>query len=308
MEPFKWPEPYDHTDQATWDATHGILKYIYNRDVVENHFLLPSDFFMKLFSHAVSGTAKSIITGQFQSMMARGQTWDGLGLLKEMDDAYRDKNAEQTAAALLHACRQFRDEALSSFLPRYQHLLARSSASAGDEKQKLYQLANSLNQVTQNYLIGRNLPEEYIEFIKYLSVIGSQIERVGTLKTRIYLTGQTGYFDDGTRGIAGGKLLGGGSMMNQYRPTTGVSNNKDADGDTRMTGVNRIHARWVSRIELDKRKSEGACLRCGKLGHLIGKCNYLPPKRPETGMNTSKFNEQDECISEMDYKNDQLKE
>lgn len=45
---------------------------------------------MNLFSHAVSGTAKLMITGRFQEMMANGRANDGLGLLKAMDDTFRD--------------------------------------------------------------------------------------------------------------------------------------------------------------------------------------------------------------------------
>lgn len=200
-----------------------------------------------------------------------------------MDDAFRDKNAEQSAAALLHACRQFKDEALSSFLPRFQQLLARSPSSTADDKQKLYQLINSLNQATQNYLIGRDHPDSFLGFIKYLSIVGSQIERVGLIKTKVYLAGQVGVFDDGTRGIAGGKLLGGNPSTLPPRPPLSSSSNKDSDGDTRMTGVNRVRAKWVSQIELDRRKAEGVCIRCGKKGHMISKCRFLPAQRPETG-------------------------
>lgn len=44
MEPFKWPEPYNHTDPSKWNSTYGLLKYIHQRDVVEHRFLEPSDF------------------------------------------------------------------------------------------------------------------------------------------------------------------------------------------------------------------------------------------------------------------------
>lgn len=292
MEPFKWPEPYDHTDQTKWNATHGLLQYIYKRDVLEGGFLQPSDFFMHLFSHAVTGNAKAIITGQFEDMMRQGRTWDGLGLLQEMDDAFRDKNAEQSAAALLHACKQFKDEALASYLPRFQQLLARSPTSSADDKQKLYQLTNSLNQITQDYLVGRDLPNRYLDLVKFLSFVGSQIERVGRVKTRVYSIGQIGTFDDGTKGIAGGKLLGAGNTVTPYRPSLSIDNSKDADGDTLMTGVNRIRAKWVTKKEIDRRIANGLCIRCGKKGHLINKCHYLSAKRPETGISTAKIEEE----------------
>lgn len=36
-------------------------------------------------------------------MMSNGQISDALGLLKTMDDTFRDRNMDQNASALLHA-------------------------------------------------------------------------------------------------------------------------------------------------------------------------------------------------------------
>lgn len=283
IKPIKWPEVYTHTDQNEWPTTHGILLHIYERDVVQRKIIEPSDFTMRLFNRAVSGTAKSMITGQFQTMMAQGKSGEALQLLKAMDDTFRDRNAEQKSAALFYACRQFRDESLSSFLPRFQQLLSRSPMSLGEDVQKVYQLHNSLNQVTRNYLVGRAPPNVFRELVEFLSALGSQIEEVGLIKTKFYSIGQKGTFDDGTRGIAGGKLLGANVMTNPHLSTP-HQNSKDAEGDTIMTGVNRTRATWVSKTELQQRRIGGLCLRCGKKGHRIDNCRYLPAIPPETSM------------------------
>lgn len=59
-------------------------------------------------------------------MLTNGHTNNRLGLLEAMDDTFRDRNDEQTSAALLHAYQQFKGENLSSFSPRFQHILTRS--------------------------------------------------------------------------------------------------------------------------------------------------------------------------------------
>ncbi|KAI0990865.1 hypothetical protein K3495_g17322 [Podosphaera aphanis] len=59
---------------------------------------------------------------------------------------------------------------------------------------------------------------------------------------------------------------------------------KDADGDTRMTGVNKTRDKWVSPKELDRRRSIGACVRCGNRGHKSPNCQQLPPQRPQTAV------------------------
>lgn len=297
--PLKWPEAYDHKDRSKWATTHGILRYIYRRDVEERHMLEPSDFFMQLYSHAVTGTAQDMITGQFQDMLANDLIWDALGLLQAMDDTYRDRNEEQSAAMLFHACRQFRDESLSSYLPRFQQLLTRSPSSTVDNKNKMYQLRNSLNKMTRNHMIGRSQQKTFRELVQDLSLLGSEIEDVGIERTKQYLLGQAGYFDDGTRGIAGGRLLGGSSQGTPYHPPANENiNSKDHDGDTRMTGVNKVRAKWVSRTELSQRRADGACLRCGRKGHMISNCHLLPAKRPETTVQSVSIDGDSTCVKE----------
>ncbi|KAI0990974.1 hypothetical protein K3495_g17213 [Podosphaera aphanis] len=119
-------------------------------------------------------------------------------------------------------------------------------------------------------------------FIEFLYTLGGQIEKVGLLKTRSYADGETGIFDDGTRGVAGGKLLGRHQGAPNFQAPPVVNNEKDADGDIKMTGINRIRAKWVSPKEIERRKAEGLCLRCGNSGHRIARCRFLPPERPGT--------------------------
>jgi hypothetical protein len=69
----------------------------------------------------------------------------------------------------------------------------------------------------------------------------------------------------------------------------------DAEGDVKMTGVNRLRsnaqphgkgsadkprARWASEEVMTKRKEESLCLRCGNGSHLIKNCPLLPAIRP----------------------------
>ncbi|POS82923.1 hypothetical protein EPUL_004256 [Erysiphe pulchra] len=267
-------------DTSEWTTTYGILYYIHQRDVVERKIYQPADFFMDLFSQTVTGPAKIMITGAFQSMMSNGQISDALGLLKIMDNTFRDRNADQNASALLHACKQFRDGALASFLPRFQQLLSRSVISAAEDKHKMYELENALNQTTRNHLVGHIMPDTYIGFIEKLLVVGSQIDGVGLVKTSSYALGQTGTFDDGTRGIAGGKLLGGSWKSNQSgaasTPTLSCQTNqnaivetRDADGDIKMTGVNKDRVGVVKRLAPEQSRGQesksGVCMAMTEL-------------------------------------------
>ncbi|KAI1000267.1 hypothetical protein K3495_g7931 [Podosphaera aphanis] len=175
-------------------------------------------------------------------------------------------------------------------------MLSRSAKSTAGDSHKIQDLHNALNQVSRNHLIDHALPNLYLEFKEKLSVVGSQIEAVGMVKTRAYAFGQLGVFDDGTSGISGGKLLGGGSkafvlllsfvLSNNYQNPNVKFEPKDADGDIRMTGINKIRAKWVSKKEIDRRRLAGFFVRCGEPGHRIPTCPQLPPLRPEATVNS----------------------
>lgn len=192
--------------------------------------------------------------------------------------------------------------------------------STAEDRHKIYELEGALNQTSKNHLIGRDLPSTFHGFIEKLSSIGSQIDAVGLVKTRSYELGQIGIFDDGTKGIAGGKLIGGSikssfstqnfkSSPSSYSVSDTPTETKDADGDTRMTGINKVRAKWVSRKELERRRATGACVRCGNTGHRISNCTLLPARRPETGMkpvSTIEDNGTEEFLNETDL--EELKE
>ena len=79
---------------------------------------------------------------------------------------------------------------------------------------------------------------------------------------------------------------------------------QDEGEDTVMTGMNPLdkkkpkgqgqsrssHARaaWASPEEMQKRRDDGSCLRCGKQGHRIMTCKLRPAKRPSTQVHSMK--------------------
>lgn len=49
---------------------------------------------MQLFSHAVTEIAKEMTLGQFEEMMKEGNTMDALRLYSNVDNMYRNRNAD----------------------------------------------------------------------------------------------------------------------------------------------------------------------------------------------------------------------
>jgi zinc knuckle protein len=49
---------------------------------------------------------------------------------------------------------------------------------------------------------------------------------------------------------------------------------------TVASATNQRRAKLVSKQEMEKRKQQNRCFRCGGSGHRINQCPYLPPKSP----------------------------
>lgn len=66
---------------------------------------------------------------------------------------------------------------------------------------------------------------------------------------------------------------------------------KDFDGETRMTGINKVRAKLVSKNELDLDRAVGVCVRYRKTNHRIARCPQIPVKRPEMDVKPTSFTE-----------------
>jgi len=65
-------------------------------------------------------------------------------------------------------------------------------------------------------------------------------------------------------------------------PQTATSNDFSSDAmDWEPSRTQALRAKWVSQKEIDRRRDDGSCLRCGKKGHLINSCSFKPALNPE---------------------------
>jgi len=89
-------------------------------------------------------------------------------------------------------------------------------------------------------------------------------------------------------------------------PQTATSSDFSSDAmDWEPSRTQALRAKWVSQKEIDRRRDDGSCLRCGKKGHLINSCPLKPALNPErkparATKATSRLKERD---AEMDLDN-----
>jgi hypothetical protein len=106
------------------------------------------------------------------------------------------------------------------------------------------------------------------------------------------------------------------------RPGPNADAEKDAEGDTLMTGINTTHtapargganqgrggkqqrkggkrgadaprAKWVSDEVRAARQQAGVCIRCGRQGHFVATCPFAPAKRPAPQVDINKLEAED---------------
>jgi hypothetical protein len=65
----------------------------------------------------------------------------------------------------------------------------------------------------------------------------------------------------------------GASASMDWEPTRAAAVTPQGDQKKRR-------AKWVSQGEMDKRRQEGRCFRCGASGHQVNGCEFSPPRRP----------------------------
>ena len=69
-----------------------------------------------------------------------------------------------------------------------------------------------------------------------------------------------------------------------HRATTTQAEGESMDWQPTVGSVRR--AKWVSKEEMEDRRKNGNCLRCGSNEHHVKRCPYLPARRPG-GANTT---------------------
>ena len=73
-----------------------------------------------------------------------------------------------------------------------------------------------------------------------------------------------------------------GNKKRGATPQNATSSDFSSDSmDWEPSRTQALRAKWVSLKEIDRRRDDGSCLRCGKKGHLINSCPLKPALNPE---------------------------
>jgi hypothetical protein len=188
---------------------------------------------------------------------------------------YGDPNSQQRAMSRLETMRQKDKESFAAFLPKFEKELSDSGGATWDNLVRINSLKRAINPTLRAHLVGQlNLPTTYSEYVNALQNLGANLD-----EHRLY----------------------GGRNQHQNPPQPQQSNHgeskhaaagapspdpMDWEGTKLNAAGSDRRAKWASAEELQRRKDERACLRCGSDGHFIGQCKLKPAIPPTKASRT----------------------
>jgi hypothetical protein len=217
-------------------------------------------------------------------MQQRKDTASPHELLAYLERIYGNPNIQAQAARRLHVLRQKSDQPFSKFLPQLEREFADAGALEWADEPKRQIVLNSLNETMTDALRYRGVPKTFQGLIDQLHEISTDYDTLDAPRSRAKKTWKSQkreeYYDpmDWTPSSSTVKA-------NRFARDSPPSRSKDQ----RLTSK---RAKWVEPEELDRRREEGLCIRCGRPGCRIATCPLKPAKRPEETrrhLNTNKL-------------------
>lgn len=236
----------------------------------------------------LEGAARTNIT-TFYEMELRREEPNPQALIDRLDILYGERNRKEKAIQALHTIRQKEDESFMAFYPRFEKEIANAEAEAWEDSSKISYLRNALHPKLKAHLIGCSMSEmkTYVAFATKCEEISNQMELFGEWKGPIR---SRSHWRDGPdqHQLEPQNTVPREDMM-EWEPTPTIQvrtarTERNVNGypskrleDQALLGK---RAKWVDKSEIDSRRVQGRCLRCGRDGCRIQRCPLaaaLPP-------------------------------
>lgn len=192
-------------------------------------------------------------------------------LFEHLDFNYMDKELQRKAMYNLNALKQG-NKTINELLATFDRYLMEAGQQNQPDSMKIFWLENTLNDDIFNRLVNAPSCNTFTEYCIQLQGIYDRHQ-----KHQQRTAGQR-------------RLPKQRATTTMFPPSTTAPAATPTQGDpmdwepTISHARNPQHkrARWVSSKEIEQRKQDGRCFRCGSAGHRIGQCPFLPAQRPAT--------------------------
>lgn len=191
-----------------------------------------------------------------------------------MDQAFNDADLQQKALVRVNTMRQGRRD-FEEFLADFDSALIDAGGLLWDNTQKKALLDTAVNQTLLEGTVGTEQPATYEEYCNQLRRINHQQRRIARLAYRGRNTPSILPYTEKGTSPAGLDAMDWESTAAQVAALQGQLDALRTKGSQRPRRATRI-----SDAELQRRRTEKRCFRCGSEKHIARECSMLPPRRP----------------------------
>lgn len=192
-------------------------------------------------------------------------------LFEHLDFNYMDKELQRKAMYNLSALKQG-SRTINELLATFDRYLMEAGQQNQPDNMKIFWLENTLNNDIFNRLVNAPTCNTFSEYCVQLQSVYDRHQKYQqrTAEHR-RLPNQRASTPTFPLPTASPTVVPAQGDPMDWEPTV-----------SRARNPQRKRARWVSREEIERRKQDGCCFRCGSAGHRIGQCPFLPAQRPTT--------------------------
>jgi len=262
------PEPYDHTKPELFPQFESKLqsKLIIDAAAIGGPYEQLWYAFGRLKDYAAARIHPWMeIYGKDRHGVSEG-TLDMF--FEEMRFAFKDPQLQQKALARLNTLRQGKRD-FREFLGEFEQLLLEAGGHGWDNNVKRGFLDAAINQDMRKALISVERKTELTAYCRQLQEVAIRIEEFNRIEnTRVSRRARPAI--PPTRPPA-------------FTPQKAMSPGPDPmDWASAGADINAVkpRAKLVPAGEVEARRREGRCLRCGASGHFISRCPYRAPVKP----------------------------
>jgi hypothetical protein len=248
----------------------------------------------------LEGAAKTNVT-TFYEMQLKQDSPNPCQLLERLELLYGERNRKQKAIQNLHSIRQRDDETFISFYPRFEKEIANADAEGWDDDAKMSYLRNALNSKMRDNLVGCSGSETntYNRFAQKCVDVSNDMELYGQWTKKrgagnSYTAGHTHVLTPMTTPDVNVAAHINHEDMMEWEPTQPTTTQVNAlslrgKGNTNGYPSKRPEdrellgkrAKWVNQGEIDARRQDRRCLRCGRNNCRIATCPLAAAVRPK---------------------------